>query len=79
MGHATKCPVFLHPSSIEPLIFFSASRVRRTVARLAEFRASKEDVRVRVEAGRSDFLAQYALCDALRGEHVIQEILLSDL
>jgi hypothetical protein len=35
----------------------SAPPVRRAAARLAELRAPKEDVRVRVEAGRSDFLA----------------------
>jgi hypothetical protein len=34
---------------------------------------------VRVEAGRSDFLPQDAPRDALRGEHVVQEILISDL
>jgi hypothetical protein len=32
-----------------------------------------------VEAGRSDFIAQDALCDAFRGEYVVQEILISDL
>jgi hypothetical protein len=63
--------LFLRPSSIEPLILVSAPPVRRAVARLAELRAPKEDVRVRVEAGRSDFLAQDALCDAFRGEHVV--------
>jgi hypothetical protein len=43
----------------------------RAVARLAELRAPKENVRVRVEAGRSDLLAYDTLCDALRGEHVV--------
>jgi hypothetical protein len=37
------------------------------------------NVCVSAEAGRSYFLAQDALCDAFRGEHVVQEILISDL
>ena len=89
-GHATKCPVppgapcllFLRSSSIESLVLVSAPPVCRAVAWpawLAELRAPKEDVRVRVEASRSDFLPYDAPRDALRGEYVIQEILISDL
>jgi hypothetical protein len=63
-GHATECPVspgahclwFLRSSPIESLVLVSAPPVRRSVARLAKLRAPEEDVRVRVEAGRSDFL-----------------------
>jgi hypothetical protein len=48
--------LFLCSSSIESLASVSAPPVRRAVAWLAEVRAPKEDVRVRVEAGRPDFL-----------------------
>jgi hypothetical protein len=86
-GHATKCPVspgapcllVLRSSPIESLVLVSSPPVCRSVARLAKLRAPKEDVRVGVEAGRSDFLPYDAPRDALRGEHVVQEILLSDL
>jgi hypothetical protein len=69
----------LRSSPIESLVLVSAPPVRRSVARLAKLRAPKENVRVCVEAGRSDFLPQDAPRDALRGEHVVQEILISDL
>jgi hypothetical protein len=80
-GHATKCPessgapclFFLRSSPIESLALVSAPPVCRSVARLAKLRAPEEDVRVRVEAGRSDFLPYGAPRDALRGEHVVQE------
>jgi hypothetical protein len=49
--------LFLRSSPIESLVLVSAPPVCRSVARLAKLRAPKEDVRVRVEAGRSDFLA----------------------
>jgi hypothetical protein len=71
--------LFLRPSSVEPFILVSAPPVRRAVARLAKIRASKEGVCVRVEAGRSNFFAQDALPDALRGEHVVEETLLGDM
>jgi hypothetical protein len=71
--------LFLRPSSVEPLVLVLAPPVRRAGARLAELRVSKEDVRVRVEAGRSNSFAQDALRDALRGEHVVEETLLGDL
>jgi hypothetical protein len=67
--------LFQRSSSIESLgarLGLGAARTpRRAVAWLAELRAPKEDVRVRVEAGRSDFLASDALCDSLGGEQVV--------